>query len=142
MLAWRNGSRACLRSKSFGVGVRIPLPAPSSIVPLGNGSPAPSEGALSPFESEGNNHLRVGWPSSLGGGLQNLIVRSVTVTDLHLSRGIAKGLRQMSDTHSSGVRFTLPLPNGGVAQRLVQRLHKALVGGPNPPSATNTTSDC
>lgn len=25
---------------------------------------------------------------------------------------------------------------GGVAQRLVQRLHKALVGGPNPPSAT------
>ena len=28
MLEWRNGSRACLRSKSFGVGVRIPLPAP------------------------------------------------------------------------------------------------------------------
>ena len=31
---------------------------------------------------------------------------------------------------SCGIRF------GGVAQRLVQRLHKALVGGPNPPSAT------
>lgn len=29
LLVWRNGSRACLRSKSFGVGVRIPLPAPS-----------------------------------------------------------------------------------------------------------------
>ena len=31
---------------------------------------------------------------------------------------------------SCGIRF------GGVAQWLVQRLHKALVGGPNPPSAT------
>ena len=31
---------------------------------------------------------------------------------------------------SCGIRF------GGVAQWLVQRLHKALVGGSNPPSAT------
>lgn len=38
------------------LGDRCPLSVPLN-VPLGNGSPAPSEGALSPFEPEGNNHL-------------------------------------------------------------------------------------
>ena len=40
------------------------------------------------------------------------------------------------------VRGSIPRrdTSGGVAQRLVQRLHKALVGGPNPPSATCLTS--
>ena len=84
-------------------------------VPSGNGSPASSEGALSPFESEGNNHLSVS------------LVERLKAEVCKTSRANCPHGGSNPSRHS----------NGDVAQRLVQSLHKAFVGGPNPPIATS-----
>lgn len=93
-----------------------PIPAGCSILmfPWVIGSPAPSEGALSPFESEGNNLLSVS------------LVERLKAEVCKTSRANCPHGGSNPSRHSKG----------DVAQRLVRSLHKAFVGGPNPPIST------